>query len=243
MCPVYSSANPDIVSCFTQTSVDRSEKEDDVFDDDDTKLPLNVVVQGKRRTTYSTIKACPFIAPSACQHLVKLPSVIIMVGLPARGKTYIAKKLCRYLNWTGIITRVQAPGVYLNIHTNQRGPKYNKFYNIVGDMDVKVNSPDYKNMDKEIAKVDFQRRIEHYRTVYQPVDSVFDKDVSFIKVFDAGKRFLVQHIMGHVQSRVVYFLMNIHLMPRSIFLTRVRSCLIYFCTLSCFLCARMCIHV
>jgi len=32
------------------------------------------------------------------------PSVIVMVGLPARGKTYMAK-LTRYLNWIGIDTR------------------------------------------------------------------------------------------------------------------------------------------
>jgi len=28
-----------------------------------------------------------------------------MVGLPARGKTYISKKLSRYLNWIGINTK------------------------------------------------------------------------------------------------------------------------------------------
>lgn len=31
-----------------------------------------------------------------------------MVGLPARGKTYMAKKLTRYLNWIGIDTRGQS---------------------------------------------------------------------------------------------------------------------------------------
>lgn len=42
---------------------------------------------------------------------VNKPHVIAMVGLPARGKTYISKKLSRYLNWIGINTR----GTYFNI--------------------------------------------------------------------------------------------------------------------------------
>lgn len=28
-----------------------------------------------------------------------------MVGLPARGKTYMSKKLTRYLNWIGMPTK------------------------------------------------------------------------------------------------------------------------------------------
>ena len=35
------------------------------------------------------------------------PHVIAMVGLPARGKTYISKKLSRYLNWIGVDTKVR----------------------------------------------------------------------------------------------------------------------------------------
>ena len=33
-------------------------------------------------------------------------NVIALVGLPARGKTYISRKLSRYLNWIGINTKV-----------------------------------------------------------------------------------------------------------------------------------------
>lgn len=43
---------------------------------------------------------------------VNKPHVIAMVGLPARGKTYISKKLARYLNWVGIFTRVYNLGEY-----------------------------------------------------------------------------------------------------------------------------------
>lgn len=39
-------------------------------------------------------------------------TVIVMVGLPARGKTYIGKKLTRYLNWIGLSTKVFNVGEY-----------------------------------------------------------------------------------------------------------------------------------
>ncbi|KAJ8358762.1 hypothetical protein SKAU_G00152870 [Synaphobranchus kaupii] len=38
------------------------------------------------------------------------PTMIVMVGLPARGKTYISKKLTRYLNWIGVVTKGPARG-------------------------------------------------------------------------------------------------------------------------------------
>lgn len=37
---------------------------------------------------------------------------LVMVGLPARGKSYIARKLARYLRWRGIETRVCNVGMY-----------------------------------------------------------------------------------------------------------------------------------
>jgi signal recognition particle GTPase len=46
---------------------------------------------------------------------VNSPHVIAMVGLPARGKTYISKKLSRYLNWIGINTKGK-PILLLHFH-------------------------------------------------------------------------------------------------------------------------------
>lgn len=58
--------------------------------------------------------------------------------------------------------------------------------------------------------------------MYEPLNEIYDASLSFIKVINAGRSFYVNNVNGHVQSRVVYFLMNIHLLPRSIYLTRVR---------------------
>lgn len=44
--------------------------------------------------------------------------------------------------------------------------------------------------------------------------------LSYIKIFDVGSRFLVNRVQDHIQSRIVYYLMNIHVTPRSIYLSR-----------------------
>lgn len=53
----------------------------------------------------------PSVLSTACgPKLTNSPTVIVMVGLPARGKTYISKKLTRYLNWIGVPTKGEATG-------------------------------------------------------------------------------------------------------------------------------------
>lgn len=37
---------------------------------------------------------------------------------------------------------------------------------------------------------------------------------------DVGRSYLVNRVMDHIQSRIVYYLMNIHVTPRSIYLCR-----------------------
>lgn len=86
--------------------------------------------------------------------------------------------------------------------------------------EVKIYSPDYKNVDSETAIGDFLERIRLYEIAYDPIDEKLDKHLSFIKIYNVGERFLVNRVIGHIQSRVVYFLMNIRVLPRTIYLTR-----------------------
>lgn len=44
---------------------------------------------------------------------------------------------------------------------------------------------------------------------------------------EIGEKILVHKHEGHIQSRIVYYLMNIHITPRTIYLTRVSSNLFY----------------
>ncbi|KAJ0036349.1 hypothetical protein NQD34_005026 [Periophthalmus magnuspinnatus] len=220
------------------------------------------------------------------------PTMIVMVGLPSRGKTYISKKLTRYLNWIGVPTKVfnvgqyrrQAVKTYKNFEffkpdneeamrirkacaaaaladvaayfskdqgqvavfdaTNttrerrtiilnfakERGYKASVFFveSICEDPEiiaenikqVKFGSPDYADREFEEAMEDFVQRIDCYRASYMPIDDEKDRKLSYIKIFDVGSRYLVNRVQDHIQSRIVYYLMNIHVTPRSIYLSR-----------------------
>eukprot|EP00063_Salmo_salar_P027602 XP_014002437.1 PREDICTED: 6-phosphofructo-2-kinase/fructose-2,6-bisphosphatase isoform X5 [Salmo salar] len=222
--------------------------------------------------------------------LTNSPTLIVMVGLPARGKTYISKKLSRYLNWIGVPTKVFNLGQYrreavqsyknfeffrpdneeamqirracatnalkdvviyfskehgqvavfdatnttrerrISIVSFSKEKGYKVFFveSICDDPDiiaqniteVKVSSPDYVNCDKDEAQADFLKRIECYKQTYVPLDDEKDRHLSYIKIFNVGSRYLVNRVQDHIQSRIVYYLMNIHVTPRSIFLSR-----------------------
>ncbi|XP_072238360.1 6-phosphofructo-2-kinase/fructose-2,6-bisphosphatase 4b isoform X2 [Leuresthes tenuis] len=218
------------------------------------------------------------------------PTLIVTVGLPARGKTYISKKLTRYLNWIGVPTKEFNVGDYrrecLKIYKsfeffrpdNEEGVKIRRqcatsalndvrqylcvegghvavfdatnttrerrgtimkfaeqngfrvFFveSVCEDPDViaqnivqvKLENPDYVHCDSDDAIEDFMNRIKCYESSYQPLDEALDRDVSYIKIMDVGRRYMVNRVVDHIQSRIVYYLMNIHITPRSIYLCR-----------------------
>ncbi|XP_022533301.1 6-phosphofructo-2-kinase/fructose-2,6-bisphosphatase 2a isoform X2 [Astyanax mexicanus] len=240
----------------------------------------------RKTESRTTEKKC-----SWASHMTNSSTLIVMIGLPARGKTYMSKKLTRYLNWIGVPTKVFNLGEYRREavqsyksydffrHDNAEAMKIRKqcaiialqdvktylneeggqiavfdatnttrerrdlilefaqenshrvfFVESICDdpdviaeniMDVKVSSPDYPERHRERVMEDFLKRIECYKVTYQPLDpDQHDRDRSFIQVINVGQRFLVNRVQDYIQSKIVYYLMNIHVHTHSIYLCR-----------------------
>jgi len=50
--------------------------------------------------------------------------------------------------------------------------------------------------DKDQAIEDFKGRISIYEEQYYPLDEELDKNLSFIKIFNQGERYLINNIHG-----------------------------------------------
>jgi len=59
-----------------------------------------------------------------------------------------------------------------------------------------VSSPDYQTVDRDHAIEDFKDRIKVYETQYHTLDEDHDKNLSFIKIYNQGERYLVNNISG-----------------------------------------------
>ncbi|XP_066362242.1 6-phosphofructo-2-kinase/fructose-2,6-bisphosphatase-like isoform X2 [Miscanthus floridulus] len=212
---------------------------------------------------------------------------IVLVGLPARGKTFTAVKLTRYLRWLGHETRHFNVGKYRRLkHANQpadffrddnpegiearnevaalamedmidwmhgggqvgifdatnstRKRRYMLMKMAEGNCKIifletictdpniiernirlKIQqSPDYADQpDYEAGLEDFKERLINYEKVYEPVG-----EGSYIKMIDMVKgqdgQLQVNNISGYLPGRIVFFLVNSHLTPRPILLTR-----------------------
>lgn len=216
----------------------------------------------------------------------KTETVLAMVGLPARGKTYIAAKVARYLRWIGHNTRTFNVGSYRrrllgsrqtheffdheNIEARQalldmamvalddmlawfrdggevgiydatnstrarrkivtdrcreRGVPVVFIESVCNDPSVieanvretKLKSPDYEDTDPDEAVRDFRARIAHYEAIYEPLD---DPDASYIKIIDVGRQLVLNRISGYLPARLAPLLIDMHVTPRPIFLTR-----------------------
>lgn len=84
---------------------------------------------------------------------------------------------------------------------------------------VQSGDPDYKDMTQAEAEADFRKRIAAYESVY---DTIVERDLSFCRILNVGRQVTINKIQGYLQSRIAFYLMNLHLKPRNIYLSRVR---------------------
>lgn len=223
------------------------------------------------------------LGPKEDRHLA-----IVLVGLPARGKTFTAAKLTRYLRWLGHDTKHFNVGKYRRLKhganqsadffradnpegmearnevaalamedmiswmqeggqvgifdaTNSTRKRRNMLMKmaegkckiifletlcnderiIERNIRLKIQqSPDYAEQpDYEAGMQDFKDRLANYEKVYEPVE-----EGSYIKMIDMvsghGGQIQVNNISGYLPGRIVFFLVNTHLTPRPILLTR-----------------------
>ncbi|KAF6170380.1 hypothetical protein GIB67_014310 [Kingdonia uniflora] len=223
------------------------------------------------------------LGPKEDRHLA-----IVLVGLPARGKTFTAAKLTRYLRWLGHETKHFNVGKYRRLKhgtnqtadffradnpegmearnevaglamddmiswmqeggqvgifdaTNSNRERRNMLMKmaegkckiifleticnderiIERNVRLKIQqSPDYaEEPDFEAGLRDFKIRLANYEKVYEPVE-----EGSYIKMIDMasgqGGQIQVNNISGYLPGRIVFFLVNTHLTPRPILLTR-----------------------
>ncbi|GAA6061849.1 hypothetical protein JCM10212_000766 [Sporobolomyces blumeae] len=226
--------------------------------------------------------------------------VVAMVGLPARGKSYLSNKLQRYLLWLEYSVKVFNVGQYRRAKYRELAKKSGKkadqssnFFDannpeaskareamaaecledlikwlkaggnvgihdatnstrarrkaladrvsrepglklifieslctdpevIARNIAVKVASgdPDYDGQEPEQAEKDFRERIKHYEDSYEALDEKLDGEMTYCKMVNVGKQVTVNRIDGYLQSRIAFYLMNLHLTPRSIYFTR-----------------------
>jgi len=87
---------------------------------------------------------------------------------------------------------------------------------------VRSGDPDYKDMSPEAAKADFLRRIAEYEKVYE---TITEPKLSYLRIVNVGNEVTVSRINGYLQSRIAFYLMNLHVKPRNIFMSRVSGAL------------------
>lgn len=87
-------------------------------------------------------------------------------------------------------------------------------------LEVKTTSPDYKGQDPELAALDFRNRIRNYEKVYETIDDG-EKHYTYVKLINVGSTVIINQIKDYLSSRLVYYIQNLHIKPRSIWLSRV----------------------
>lgn len=84
--------------------------------------------------------------------------------------------------------------------------------------DIISKNPDYQDMDPADAEADFKERVKHYEEMYE---TITEDHLTYLKIIDANQQCIINLVRGYLESRIVYFLMNVKIRPKSIWFSRV----------------------
>ena len=220
-----------------------------------------------------------------------------MVGLPGRGKSFISRRVARYLRWKGVPCGVFNAGDYrrqeagakatggseffdpkdekavrlrekwAEMATNdlmdfleenqqkdipasvgildatnttvarrqwvvnsilQRNPKWRVLFveSICNDQSMirenilrsKCGGADFEGVhDANQIVQDFEVRIKHYEEVYEPLSEA--EGHAFIKITNVKQNVVIHKVVGAIQTRLTYFLLNLHPVAYPVYLT------------------------
>jgi len=86
---------------------------------------------------------------------------------------------------------------------------------------LKLGNDDYQGMDPAKARADFLERVAAYEEVYETIlDDENGGDISYVKLFNVGQKVAMYQCAGYLTSQIGFYLSNIHISPRCIWLTR-----------------------
>ncbi len=77
-------------------------------------------------------------------------------------------------------------------------------------------------MDPDIARKDFLSRVKAYEKVYETIEDHEDSgSIAYIKLINVGQKVITRNCHGYLPSQVAFYLQNVHISPRKIYLSVV----------------------
>lgn len=219
---------------------------------------------------------------------------VVIVGLPARGKSFISQKIVRYLSWLSIPTesfncsanllnilkesslttqdlfcsgnspddhvlqktreitlnqilqwfaKVDSCGVAIYDGTNATRAERKwiddtlQSQNIstvflesfcddksiidVNIKDIETTSPEFSNSKSLQDTIDsVSNKIDFYQNIYETLSTDNESNLSYIKLINYSSQIILNQIDSYLKSRIVYYIMNLHVKNRYIWLSR-----------------------
>jgi broad specificity phosphatase PhoE len=89
-------------------------------------------------------------------------------------------------------------------------------------LEATLASPDYQGLSRQDAIRELEKKSAFYLSSYVSLESPggAQDDESYVKITDLGRRVVAKNVMGYLESKLVSFLMNIHIEPRVVYIAR-----------------------